>query len=671
MNLTFLNPFFLIGLAAGIIPILIHRLTPQKAIHRKFSAVRLLLKSQQLITRPRRIRHLLLLALRVLAVMSLALLMARPVLTRSGLLASGEGGAKVLIFDNSLSMSYRDEQGERHELAKRAAREIIESVRGQILVVPMASVEKQADQAGGLVWLNPAEALKKVEALPLSYGRGDPTSALDHAFRSLKDLKSDKEILIVSDTARGDWDRFDLSRLGTVGSDASIAFLRIGRPSRDPNFAIREVRLAEGEMVVGTPVRLETTVVNFSDQQGSVLVQLFLSGVKVDQKSVELKREEERKVSFELFLDKPGWVDGEVRLSEDRLPLDNTFFFPLNVRDKVKVLVVDGDPRPSLKASESYYLVNALHPGGVEGSPFLPRVVTEKELANVDLKPFDALFVLNVTRPQASALAAFVDAGKPVFLFLGDHVVPEEYNSLPLFPWRLGEVRGEGAQGAGRPEKIAQIDKTHDALKPFYEEPNQRRGEGLKSATFYRYVKVDGAGRSLLSLGNNDPLLVESQMGRGKLYLFASSADLDWNDLALKAAYLPLIHGLLKESLGLSKDALPPPTPFGAPFPEKGLSKQVAGPSQGPGIYSFPTASGEMRRAVNVPIEESDLKKMTEDDIKKKFGSMDVKTVEYREGGLGGVRAAKMDLWPYVLLFLLVVLGIEMGIANRVPRSKT
>src|SRR5512139_986521 len=126
MNLTFLNPFFLIGLAAGIIPILIHRLTPQKAIHRKFSAVRLLLKSQQLITRPRRIRHLLLLVLRVLAVMSLALLMARPVLTRSGLLASGEGGAKVLIFDNSLSMSYRDEQGERHELAKRAAREIIE-----------------------------------------------------------------------------------------------------------------------------------------------------------------------------------------------------------------------------------------------------------------------------------------------------------------------------------------------------------------------------------------------------------------------------------------------------------------------------------------------------------------------------------------------------------------
>jgi hypothetical protein len=47
MSLIFLNPLFLFGLAAGIIPILIHRLTQRKAIPRKFSAVRLLLQSQR------------------------------------------------------------------------------------------------------------------------------------------------------------------------------------------------------------------------------------------------------------------------------------------------------------------------------------------------------------------------------------------------------------------------------------------------------------------------------------------------------------------------------------------------------------------------------------------------------------------------------------------------
>ena len=118
-------------------------------------------------------------------------------------------------------------------------------------------------------------------------------------------------------------------------------------------------------------MRLEATVSNLSDQSGSTLVQLYLSGVKKDQKSITLKAGEEGKVYFELSFDKPGWVNGEVRLSGDRFPHDDLFYFPLKIRDKVRVLVVDGDPRTSLRAGESYYLVNALHPVEAEGSPFL------------------------------------------------------------------------------------------------------------------------------------------------------------------------------------------------------------------------------------------------------------------------------------------------------------
>ena len=112
MNLIFLNPLFLFGLAAGILPILIHRLTKRKALVRKFSAVRLLLQSQRQMVRPQRLKHLLLLVLRILAVVSLAFLMARPVLSRQGLLV-GAGGAEAVILDNSLSMGYRDEGGRR------------------------------------------------------------------------------------------------------------------------------------------------------------------------------------------------------------------------------------------------------------------------------------------------------------------------------------------------------------------------------------------------------------------------------------------------------------------------------------------------------------------------------------------------------------------------------
>src|SRR5512138_253019 len=105
MTINFINPWFLFALAAGILPILIHRLTRRKALTKKFSAVRLLIQSQQNLARPQRLKHFLLLALRILAVATLVFLVARPILIQPGLLAMSGEGATVILLDNSASMA--------------------------------------------------------------------------------------------------------------------------------------------------------------------------------------------------------------------------------------------------------------------------------------------------------------------------------------------------------------------------------------------------------------------------------------------------------------------------------------------------------------------------------------------------------------------------------------
>src|SRR5512139_2208658 len=165
MSLTFINPYFLFGLAAGILPILIHRLIQKKAIPRTFSAVRLLLRSQRMVARPQRLKHLLLLCLRVLAVMSLVFLVARPVLTQRGLLASGIRGAKVIILDNSLSMGYREENGgDRFDIAKKAAEEVIKGLRDQVILIPTAPTLHARSSEEEARWMGPEEALKKLSS---------------------------------------------------------------------------------------------------------------------------------------------------------------------------------------------------------------------------------------------------------------------------------------------------------------------------------------------------------------------------------------------------------------------------------------------------------------------------------------------------------------------------
>src|SRR3989304_3108212 len=144
--------------------------------------------------------------------------------------------------------------------------------------------------------------------------------------------------------------------------------------------------------------------------------------------------------------------------------------------------------------------------------------------------------------------------------------------------------------GPQKPERIVWMDKSRETLNAY-----SSTGEGgLKSAFFNRYFKIEGGARNLLSFGNGDPLLVEVNAGNGKLFLFSSSADLDWNDLPLKASYLPLIQGLLKESversIGLSGDSLPGMIRHGDPLEKEDLT-QVTGTKGGPGIYKSLSSS--------------------------------------------------------------------------------
>ena len=661
MGLTFLNPLFLFGLAAGAIPILIHRLVQRHGKVKKFSAVRLLLLSQQNLVRPERLKEFILLALRVLAVMSLALLIARPVWLFPGVFSSGEEGAKVLILDNSLSMGYQEDRGERFELARNHARDILKTLKGRVLIFPTATVPERNLDDHLIEWMSPERALQELETISLSFGRGEPGAALNRAFRAGKDFKSPLELVILTDLARGEWEGLQQGQLKNVPPNLTLTFIRFGGIQRDSNLTVKEVRLNQGENVVGVPGRLEATVGNLSGQAASARVQLLLNNAKVEQKSIDLPAGEDGKISFDLILDKPGWVQGEVRLAGDRLPMDDRFYFPIKARERVKVLVVDGDPRTALKASESYYLVNALQPGRGEGTPFSVRVTQEGELERMDLKPYEAIFLLNVPQPPSSPLASYLQAGKPLFIFLGNRVNAEHYQRLPFFPWQLKGVKEGGGPGRIMPGPGGFSREGFKSLSGI-------SGDSLKKASFERYYRLSKSGRTLLELENGDPLLAEGEWGRGRVFLFASSADLDWNDLPLNAAFLPLIHGLLKESVGMSQSSPTPTLRVGEAFPATEPPSQIVGPPGGPGIYQFSHPSGDVWRGLNPPVEESDLRKMTAEEMKKRLISMEVKVIESKEGSghASGVMAGRKELWPYILAFLLAVLGVEMGVAGRI-----
>jgi hypothetical protein len=115
---TFLSPLFLLGALAAAIPVLLHLLKREPEPRVRFAAVRLLKHAPVEYTERRRIRELLLLALRVAALVLLALAFARPFLASGA--APGSAGVTIVALDTSYSMSAPGAFAHAKQLARAA-----------------------------------------------------------------------------------------------------------------------------------------------------------------------------------------------------------------------------------------------------------------------------------------------------------------------------------------------------------------------------------------------------------------------------------------------------------------------------------------------------------------------------------------------------------------------
>src|SRR5438132_216472 len=106
--MTFVYPLLLGGLLLAGVPVLLHFLIRKKPATLLFPAFRFLIEKRRANTRNLRLRHLLLLLLRIALIALLCLALARPrVLHESIGLSREKPVALVLIFDTSPSMEYK------------------------------------------------------------------------------------------------------------------------------------------------------------------------------------------------------------------------------------------------------------------------------------------------------------------------------------------------------------------------------------------------------------------------------------------------------------------------------------------------------------------------------------------------------------------------------------
>jgi hypothetical protein len=515
----FLAPWFLAGTAVVGLPVWLHLLKKHKTTPLPFSSLMFFERRTQSSVKHRRLQYLLLFALRTAIVVLLALAFANPFVYTSG--AAAAGGRKLLLLavDNSFSMR----QGGRLERARQAALSALSGIGGQDRAQVMAfgsQVRMMTEATNDVAALQAA-----IRAIEPGDTRGS-YAELARALRSIaQSARTRVEVHLFS----------DMQKSGLPSNFADLKLpedtklvLHPVATARLPNFAVENVKVPR-RVYDPRKVRLLATITGFGAERATHRVTLLLNGREVDSKSVEIPAGGRATVEF-LSLEAPyGMNRGEVRLdSGDAFPNDDRFYFSVERADPRRVLFVHA-PR---NTRDLLYFQTALDSAGQ--SAFALDPVSPEQAAGLAPGKFAFVVLSDISSlPQSfeEALKTYVRSGGSVLVALGRESALRK--SVPVFEEGVMEARYFTRDG-DRFQTAAWLD-------PAY--PPVRGDEHWDDVKFFQAVRIQpGKSRVTARLSDDTPLLLEKQIGEGRVLVFSSTFDNVSNDFPLHAAFVPFVE---------------------------------------------------------------------------------------------------------------------------------
>lgn len=516
MNFSFLNPLFLIGLLAVALPVLAHFISRKSGIKKGFSAVSFLLASQGEVARKSEIKDLLLLLLRSLCLVLLVLVFSKPTVFSFSSMDLEGAKSVAIVVDNSFSMGY----GDNLKIAKKKAERLIDSLADGSFgaVFPLVSndyikpeirqdVEKMKDD---------------LDNLKLSYSFADNARRLEEIFGHLQKAPiEDKEVIFITDLQKNgwNWEHFKREWLTTIDVTPGVEM---------GNRAISAIDFSEQE----DSIKITVKVSNHS----SIPVSNLLATVSLSDQMIngfyDIQPGGETIKEFIFPKEKLSGpeIQGKAETSPDNLKVDDVRYFVLPQTARLHVLIADGDPREDARLSETYYLARAVET--ISEIISLDMVIKDNDaFLEDDLEKYNMIFLANVgdISPQKSQeIEKLVTDGGAVVIFPGNRVKSSVYNTLfKILPAELGAVSDENYS--------PRINVSNNSLERINKKFNQIVIRRLFSLRPFKDSRV------IMSASDNSPFFIKKEIGNGSIFLFASTADMSWNNFPITPVFLPTI----------------------------------------------------------------------------------------------------------------------------------
>lgn len=670
----FLVPAFLAGLAAVVVPIVLHLRHRDKDTPHRFPSLMFVERLPIRTAQRRRITDWPLLLLRALAIVLLVLAFARPLWSRPGVThASISDRTVIVLLDRSMSMGHTG-------VWQRAVDEARGAIAGLGATDRVALVlfDDEAEIA------QPLTADKNLALAALA--KAKPSTA---GTRFAAGLRAARQIMTDARTGLAPVDVVlvsDLQRSGLAGLAGleipatmrvrTLAPSAATSPRPNASVAVTEARPITG----GARERLAVTAHVTSRATGPgrpMTVMLRLNGRPSGTRVLTVSATGDTKVAFDPVPIPVGLVRGEVTIDPDSLAADDTARFTLTSNDEVRVLLVAPD---DAERDETLYIERALAVGrapSVRLQRVRPSAIDADELRDV------AMVLLWDTPPPngsaGDALRAWTARGGGL-VQLAARRLARRSTSGALLPASVASLVDRSEDGGG---SLGDVRIDHPLLAPFRETP-----AALVAPRFLRHARLEPAngGTIVARFDDGSPAIVERSEGTGRVIELGLPLDARAGDFPLQPAYLPFVRRLVLYATGRAATPLARATgeswllpaaarepvvstPDGSIVRPARDSRATSVPLRQAGVYVL--HDGETRGApiaqlaVNTPAAESDLTSISPEVLLANVRRGEASTMTSEAPPAPADIERRQGLWRIVIVVLAVLLLLEMLMASR------
>ncbi len=520
--MQFVHPYILWGLFAGAIPVIIHLFRLRRFKTVLFSDTRLLREVKFETRKKSKIKHLILLLLRVLTIFALVIAFARPYIPRSDALSGAETSKTVIVYvDNSFSMEAGESYHSCFSIAKNKTIEIANAFTSTDRFILLSNRQ----DAGTFRPLTKKQFTDKISDLETSSFVTDFSGVL-LKFSEIKKMMPGGSYVgfIISDFQNN---FFTQEQAGDTVEFP--VFLVAVEPTYISNAGIDTVWLDSPVLQAGKQISVHAKIVNYSNEHyENIPVELYVNNNRRSVSSCDLLPKGTATVEMSFVAAEYGNYECYVQIHDGSITYDNKMYFSFSISETINVLAISEKKELNKSISAIYRNEPLFSFTHVNINQLKSEQISEAELLIIDA-------VSSLSSGLIQEIDAYVREGGTIIIIPSS--VENAGNINELFR-RLGVNTYGNINNVNI--RISHLALEHEIFNGVFDAVPKNMD--LPVVRKYFFMNKTGTGWSLplLKMQNMEPFLFVSAVDGGNIYCFTSPLEHEFTDFYRHPLMVPV-----------------------------------------------------------------------------------------------------------------------------------